>query len=168
MMVSGEWQVGPGHIAQFQPELDYGVAPFPPPADHPERGNTAVVQGAVAVLPAGGRDKEAAAHLLAWMMSPEVMAEATHGRVLLPARRTAAQDPRFQGTPGLEVFAALMAHPNAVPGVTMPNSLEVNEALGGVEDEVLHSGGDPALLLGEVQARLAPKLAEAAAHHAGP
>jgi ABC-type thiamine transport system substrate-binding protein len=71
-------------------------------------GKTTVVQGPVAVLPAGARDKEAVGDLLAWMMSPEVQAEAMYAHASLPARRTAAQDPRFVNAPGFEVFVALM------------------------------------------------------------
>jgi spermidine/putrescine-binding protein len=54
-----------------------------------------VVQGPVLIIPAGAMDKEAAANLLAWMMSPEILAEAAYANSLLPASRTSAQDPRF-------------------------------------------------------------------------
>ncbi|MCX6081091.1 MAG: extracellular solute-binding protein, partial [Chloroflexi bacterium] len=43
MYVDGEWMTGPNFISKFKPEQSYGVAPFPPPAAHPERANTAVV-----------------------------------------------------------------------------------------------------------------------------
>jgi multiple sugar transport system substrate-binding protein len=114
MVVSGQWQVGPAYIPRFQPALNYGVAPFPPAAGHPARANTSVVAGAAVVLPTGARDKEAAAHLLAWMMSPEVMAEAMSAHASLPARRTAAEDARFLQMPGFEVFVGLVENPNAV------------------------------------------------------
>jgi multiple sugar transport system substrate-binding protein len=154
MMVAGQWQVGPNY-ARLYPTLNYGVAPFPPPAAHPERANTVVVQGAVAIIPAGVKDKAAAAKLLAWMMSPEIVAEATYAHASLPTSRTAAQGPRFQQIPNFKVFMELLAHPNAVHVTTTPIGLELNEAMGRVEAEVLHKdGGDPVLLLNEVQAEL--------------
>jgi hypothetical protein len=62
----------------------------------------------------------------------------------------------------------LMAHPNAKPAVTMPVSSELNEALGQVEEEVLHKEGDPAPLLDKVQAEFAPRLKEASSYQDGP
>jgi multiple sugar transport system substrate-binding protein len=166
MMVAGQWQVWPDRV-HAQPELDYGVAPFPPPADHPEWANTAVVEGPVVVIPAGAKDREAAADLLAWMMSPEIVAEAAYTHASLPTSRQAAQDPRFRQIPGLEVFLALMAHPNARGAVTTPIDPELNEALGRVEEQLLHGrgGGVPMLLLNEVQAQLSAKLRDVAAYH---
>ncbi len=161
MMVDGEWQVGPNFISHFKPELNYGVAPFPPPADHPERAGTAVVQGTVALIPSGVQDKEAAARLLAWMMSPEIVAEEMVANSNLPTSRTAAQDPRFAQIPNFDVFLNLMGHPNAKYIITTPISLEVNDRLGQIEEQVLHTGADPVPLLNEAQAELAPALAEA-------
>ena len=50
------------------------------------RVRTAVVQGPVVFIPAGGTDKEAAANLLAWMMSPEIVAEETYTTFSLPTK----------------------------------------------------------------------------------
>jgi multiple sugar transport system substrate-binding protein len=164
MMVDGQWQVGPIFLPHLQPGLNYGVAPFPPPADHPERASTGVVEGAVAVIPAGATDKEAAAQLLAWMMSPETLAEASYANGSLPTSRSAAQDPRFRQVPEFQVFLDLMAHPNAKHVVASPLNAQLNQALGRIEEEMLYQGDDPVLLLGEVQAELSPKLKEALAH----
>jgi multiple sugar transport system substrate-binding protein len=45
MMVEGEWQTGPNFIPALKPELNYGVAAFPPPADHPERAGQLSTRG---------------------------------------------------------------------------------------------------------------------------
>jgi multiple sugar transport system substrate-binding protein len=45
MEVEGEWQPGPNFIQKYKPELFYGVAPLPPPADHPERARSNLVSG---------------------------------------------------------------------------------------------------------------------------
>jgi len=161
MMVDGEWQVGPNFISHFRPELNYGVAPFPPPAAHPERAGTAVVQGTVALIPSGVKDKEAAARLLAWMMSPEIVAEEMVANSNLPTSRIAAQDPRFAQIPNFDVFLKLMGHPNAKYIITTPISMEVNDRLGQIEEQVLHTGADPVPLLNEAQAELAPLLKQA-------
>ena len=152
MMIDGQWQASPDTLSQKEPQVNYGVAPFPPPSAHPERANTAVVRGPVLIIPAGAMDKEAAIQLLAWMTSPEILAEAAYANSLLPTSHTSAQDPRFQQIPNFKVFVDLLAHPNAKPAVTTPISLELNEALGQVEKELLYKGGDPVPLLNEVQA----------------
>ena len=165
MMIEGQWLVGLDALSHEESQVNYGVAPFPPPAAHPERAGTAVAQGPVVFLPAGATDKEAAAHLLAWMMSPEIVAEEAYAASILPTSRLAAQDPRFQQIPGFRVFMDLLAHPGAGYIVSTPISPALNEALGQVEEASLHQGGDPLPLLNEVQAELAPRLKEALAYY---
>jgi multiple sugar transport system substrate-binding protein len=159
MMVGGQWSAAPSHMSLLSSELSYGVAPFPPPADQLERANTTWVEGPVVLMPAGARDDAAAAKLLAWMVSPEVVAEEAYTHSNLPTSRAAAEDPRFQRIPGFEPFMKLMTHPNARGAVTTPISPALNEALGRVEGELLHGkGGNPVPLLDEVQAELSSKL----------
>jgi len=161
MMVEGEWQTGPNFISKYKPELNYGVVAFPPPAGNPERAKTVVAQGTVAVIPAKARDKEASAKLLAWMLSPEIIAEEMVTNANLPTSKKAALDPRFSESPKFKVFVDLMASPNAKAMITTPISLELNDALGTVEEQVLHTGADPEPLLNEVQQKFAPMLEEA-------
>ncbi|MFN2156307.1 MAG: extracellular solute-binding protein [Anaerolineae bacterium] len=168
MMVGGAWQVGPGYISQLRPELNYGVAPFPPPADHAERANTAVVRSAVVLIPAGAKDKEAAAELVAWMMSPEIVADAAYASAVLPTSRTAALDARFQQDPHLQVFMGLLDDRNARYVASTPISAELNEALRQVEEKLLHEGSDPVPLLDEIQSGLGPKLEGGLAYNQGP
>jgi len=160
MMIDGEWRASLNALSQGESRVNFGVAPVPPPSAHPERANTTVVQGPVAFIPAGATDKEAAADLLAWMMSPEVVAEETYATSSLPTSRMAAQDPRFHQMPFFDVFTDLLVHPNSRPAVTTPISSQLNEALGQVEEELLHKGGDPVQLVNEAQAEFVPKLKE--------
>jgi multiple sugar transport system substrate-binding protein len=161
MYVDGEWMTGPNFISAFKPEASYGVAPFPPPADHPERANTAVVQGTVAVIPAGVKDKDASAKLLAWMMSPAIVAEEFCFNANLPTSKKAATDPCFTENPKFKVFTDLMASPNATYIISTPISLEFNNAFGLVFEQVVHTGADPKPLLDQLQADFEPKLQEA-------
>ncbi|NLG98844.1 MAG: ABC transporter substrate-binding protein [Chloroflexi bacterium] len=160
MMVDGEWQTGPNFISQFKPELNYGVAPFPPPADHMDRANTVVAQGTVAVIPSNVADEQASAKLLAWMMSPEIVAEEMAANYNLPTSREAAKDPRFLENPKFKVFMDLMSSPNAYPLITSPISSQLNETLGQIEEQVLHAGADPEPLLEEAQQQFEPMLQE--------
>lgn len=161
MMVEGEWQTGPNFIQNFKPELNYGVVAFPPPADHPERANTVVNQGTVAVIPSGAKDKVASAKLLAWMMSPEIVAEEMVANANLPTSEKAAQDPRFSENPKFKVFLDLMSSSNAYPMITTPITMELSNAMGTAEEEILHTGADPKTTLDPIQAEFEPKLQEA-------
>ena len=161
MYVDGEWMTGPNFISAFKPEASYGVAPFPPPADHPERANTAVVQGTVAVIPAGAPNKDASAKLLAWMMTPEIVAEEFCFNANLPTSKKAAQDPCFTENPKFKVFTDLMNDPNATYVITTPISLEFNDAYSVVLEKAVHNGEDPKPLLDQLQAEFEPKLQEA-------
>jgi multiple sugar transport system substrate-binding protein len=161
MMVEGEWQTGANFISNFKPELNYGVASFPPPLSHPERAGTIVNQGTVVVIPSGAKDKDASAKLLAWMMSPPIVAEEFCFNANLPTSKKAAEDPCFTSNPKFKVFVDLMSSPNAYAVITSPISLELNDALASVEEQVLYTGADPKPLLDEVQAEFEAKFAEA-------
>ena len=161
MMVEGEWQVGPNFIPALKPELNYGVTAFPPPADHPERAGTIVNQGTVVVIPSGAPDKEASAKLLAWMMSPEIVAEEFCFNANLPTSKKAAEAQCFKDLgPKFQVFVDLMASPNAYPMITTPLSFELNDALGSAEEAILYTGADPKTTLDAVQAEFEPKFKE--------
>lgn len=161
MMVEGEWQVGPNFIPKLKPELNYGVTAFPPPADHPERAGTIVNQGTVVVIPSGAVDKEASANLLAWMMSPEIVAEEFCFNANLPTSKKAAEDPCFvELGDKFQVFVDLMASPNAYAMITTPISFELNDALAGAEEAILYTGADPKETLDAIQTEFEPKFKE--------
>lgn len=158
MQVEGEWQPGPNFIQQFKPELFYGVAPFPPPASNPERANTNIVAGTVAFIPANVADKEAAFDLLAWMMSPEIVADEMVANFNLPTSKQAAEDPRFQENEKFVTFINLMNDPNAKSPIFSPINAEVDTALAQIEEKVFLECADPLPLLEEAQAQLQPQL----------
>jgi multiple sugar transport system substrate-binding protein len=159
MMVEGEWQVGPNFIPALKPELNYGVTAFPPPADHPERAGTIVNQGTVVVIPSGAADKEASAKLLAWMMTPAIVAEEFCFNANLPTSKKAAEDPCFAVLGDkFKVFVDLMASPNAYAMITTPISFELNDALAAAEEAILYTGADPKTELDAIQAEFESKL----------
>jgi multiple sugar transport system substrate-binding protein len=158
MMVDGEWMTGPNFIQGLAPELFYGVAPLPPPADHPERAGTNMVQGTVAVIPSGVADKAAAGKLLAWMMSPEVVAEEMVANFNLPSSKKAAQDPRFVENEKFKMFLELSQSPNTQHMILNPVHTDILNELGLIYEKVTHAGEDPEPLLKEAQAKLQTQL----------
>ena len=152
MLVDGEWQLGTNYISNFEPDLNYGVAPFPASALHLELANSSLIQGSVVVISTNTQDKAAAANLLAWMMTPETVADLAYSTNLLPTSHTAAQDLRFEQIPNYKMFMDLVASPNSSSIISTRNNGEVNQALAEAERDLLHeTGGDPASLLSNIQ-----------------
>ena len=112
MMIDGQWQVLSDTFSQENPKKNYGVEQVPLSSAHPEMADTVVVQGPVVFIPAKAMDKNAAAQLLAWMTSPEILADAAYTHAMLPASQTAAQDARFQNNPDLKLFIEILARSN--------------------------------------------------------
>lgn len=161
MMVDGEWMTGPNFIQGLKPDLYYGVAPIPPPADHPERAGTNTLQGSVAMIPSGVADKAAAGKLLAWMMSPEVVAEEMLANYNLPSSAKAAADPRFQENEKFKVFLELSKSPNTRSIVLNPIHSDLLTELTRIHEQVVHGGKDPEPLLKEMQTKLQADLDKA-------
>jgi multiple sugar transport system substrate-binding protein len=161
MMVDGEWMTGPNFIQGLKPDLFYGVAPLPPLADHPERAGTNTVQGSVAVIPSSVADKAAAGKLLAWMMSPEIVAEEMVANFNLPSSNKSAEDPRFQENEKFKVFLELSKSPNTRSIILNPVHTDILQELARIHEKVVHGGEDPEPLLKELQAKLQADLDKA-------
>jgi multiple sugar transport system substrate-binding protein len=154
MMLDGQWQLGQDGFDGRQQWFEVGVAPVPPPAGHPERAGTSVIEGPVVFLAAGAQDEAGAAELLAWMTSPEILVDAALTLNKIPTSRAAARDPRFYEIPHFEVFLDLMAHPNAAPTVSTPVSTPLNAIVGEIE-KAMRQGKSPADRLTQLQADFA-------------
>ena len=152
MLVDGEWQLDANYISNSKPDLNYGVVPFPASALHLELVSSSLIQGPVSVISTNTQDKAAAANLLAWMMTPETVAELAYSTNLLPTSHTAAQDLRFKQIPNYQMFMDLVASPASSSIMSTRKSEDVNQALVQAERDLLHeTGGDPASLLSNIQ-----------------
>jgi multiple sugar transport system substrate-binding protein len=161
MMVDGEWMTGDNFIGGLAPDLWYGVAPLPYPEGHPERAGTNLVQGTVVVIPSGVKNPEASGKLLAWMMSPEIVAEEMVANFNLPSSKKAAEDPRFHENEKFDKFMELANSPNAVSAIFSAIHGELLTELELIEEQVLHTGADPEPLLQAAQEKLQTMLDEA-------
>jgi multiple sugar transport system substrate-binding protein len=161
MMVDGEWMTGPNFIGGLAPDLWYGVAPLPYPAGQPERAGTNLVQGTVVMVPSGVKNPDASGKLLAWMMSPEIVAEEMVENFNLPSSGKAAEDPRFHENEKFAEFLKLANSSNAVSAIFSAIHGELITELELIEEQVLHAGADPEPLLQEMQEKLQKMLDEA-------
>lgn len=126
-MLDGQWQVGPEQLSAGLSQVDYGIAPFPPLSTGSQAEVTTLVQGPVVVIPSSAVDKESAALLLAWMSSPEKLAEAAFVNSMLPSSYTAATDSKFQQIPYFEMFLELISQPSSGRLSPLQTSTEIGE-----------------------------------------
>lgn len=161
MMMDGEWQPGPNFIPKFKPELNYGVAPIPVPAAKSDTYGRSIVGGTIVVVPANTKNKQAAAKLLAWMESPQIVADVMFQMANLPSSKKAAQDPRFKQIKNFQTFIDIMANPNSSGLQNSPVNQEVNDALTKSEERILMEGADVAAELNTIQKDFEPKLKDA-------
>jgi multiple sugar transport system substrate-binding protein len=128
MMLDGHWLVSSGKLAREHPQLNYGVAPPPSPIAGLETSQPTLVQGPVAIIPAGAVDKEAATHLLAWMNDSKILAEVAYASAMLPTSRAAAQDPIFRQIPYFEILMNQISHPSKLTQSSPQTSIEVDNS----------------------------------------
>ena len=80
MVFSGQWNTY--WIAKYKPDTEYGVAPLPYPAAHPERKGTLWLGGNFFCIPKESRHKKEAWDFLVWTQSLEaqrLLADSLHG-----------------------------------------------------------------------------------------
>jgi multiple sugar transport system substrate-binding protein len=161
MAIDGEWVTGPNFIPKFAPELNYGVVPIPVAANRLDKYGSATVGGTIVIVPASTKNKQATAKLLAWMESPETVAEIMYQFANLPSSKKAAQDPRFKTIKNFQVFIDIMANPNSSGLLNSPINQELNDAITKAEEEIWATDVDPAKLMNDIQKEFEPKLKDA-------
>ncbi len=161
MVFDGEWLPGPNFIPKFAPALSYGVAPLPVPADRLDAYGSDTIGGTVVLVPAATKDRAATAKLLAWMESPEIIAEVMSQNSNLPSNNKAALDPRFRQLKHFQTFIDIMAHPKSTGETSSPIHQELDHALSQAVEQMEQEGADPEQLLNAIQKEFEPKLADA-------
>ncbi|MEP6754091.1 MAG: extracellular solute-binding protein, partial [Chthonomonadales bacterium] len=103
MSLGGEWM--PNWCERYAPNLDYGVAPMPHPANRPDLKAPTFIGGNVFCIPKDSRHAKEAWDLLAWMQTDEaqiLFAELMNG---VPNRRSALKASTLRtGSPRREKF----------------------------------------------------------------
>ncbi len=159
MVVDGEWQTGPEYLQKYRPDMDYGIAPMPYPAAHPENKNTVVLWGTVAEIPTNAKNPAGAAKLLAWMEEAKNQTDMMIQLPNLPSSHAAAADPRFQENPDLKFFVDLENNGKAQPVYVASFFYDVLTEIYTNQEKVLLGGEDPAVLFKASQETVDTKIA---------
>ena len=140
MMLDGEWN--PYWVSRYAPQMQYGVAPVPPPAAHPERAGTTWIGGNVFCIPADSKHPREAAEFLVWMQSPEAQTAFAHDMNNVPNIRAALQSPQLRtGTAFRRQFGKfldLADSPNAAYFPAMPSASLYMSEMSNATDKVLY------------------------------
>lgn len=125
MEISGEWFMPT--IIQQSPNLDYGVAPIPYPAGHPEYGNMGSVGGNPLVVLKGAQDPQQSWNLIDWLAtSGEVMG--TQDKKLfqeiyaVPALKFLVNDTKLAPTPQMSFFWKYSSGEHIIPFPPVPDA----------------------------------------------
>ena len=135
--LDGEWRVK--QIAQFAPNLDYGVAPLPPPS-----GGKALASYSVTnflTIPAGAKHPEGAWEFIKFWAGLDDPARAAAFNVAfgwLPSSPAMAASPAYQAYlrqyPKYRTFVELAGSNNLVTTPPVPYQLFLNDQIGSEDD----------------------------------
>jgi len=140
-MIDGEWQSV--FIDQYAPELDYGVAPIPYPADHPELANATQVTTSTLFIPANAPHKQEAWEFMKYLLSEDGMSVFTRALGNLPSRTSLLDSPVYDDLANFDVWLDLLRSDNARAIASTPWIAEYNTALGAAFDDVANGRADP-------------------------
>jgi multiple sugar transport system substrate-binding protein len=112
MILDGEWRTA--FIKSEHPELDYGTAPFPPPAADSSRYGAAYVTGTVAGIPRGAKNPEAAWQLLKYLTTDtDAIVKLSNSLRNVPTTEASLKSPDLQVDDHFQTFLDSFQNPDS-------------------------------------------------------
>jgi multiple sugar transport system substrate-binding protein len=112
MMMDGEWRVA--FIAAEHPDLNYGTAPMPVDAAHPELYGAGSVNGTIIGIPKGGKHSDEAWDLVKYLtMDDHALATFSNGIRNVPSTRTSAKSPELKPDARFATFVNIFNNPKS-------------------------------------------------------
>ena len=124
-------------------------------------GGGATVGGTIVIMPAAGKNQQAAAKLLAWMEAPQQVADIMYQMSNLPSSIKASKDARFATIKNFQVFIDIMANPKSSGLLSSPINQELNDEIAKAEESIWAESADPAKLLNDIQTQFEQQLKDA-------
>lgn len=149
MMISGGWNLK--RIPEEAPDLDYGVALVP----RPDYGGThsSFGGGEVLVIFSGSKQKELAAELARFMLSPEnAVRLCREVRSVQPSFVGAEEDPYYVSHPNDQIFVRQLETAATPPAV--PEWMEMEGVIDEAVERVIHGKTAPREALDQADRRL--------------
>jgi ABC-type glycerol-3-phosphate transport system substrate-binding protein len=160
MKLDGEWN--PSWCRKYAPGLEYGVAPSPVPAAHPERARSTWFGGNMICIPKGSKHPKEAWDLLVWMQTDEAQVLFAGKMNNVPNSRSALKSPALRTGDDHKVkfgkFLDLADTPNSGNFPALPVSGLYNAELAAARDLILNGEKKPAQALRDVRIRVQREL----------
>jgi diguanylate cyclase (GGDEF)-like protein len=119
MCLDGEWRVA--FIAVEAEELDYGTAPLPVDARHPELYGSGHINGSVIGIPRLARHREAAWTLVRYLATDEAaLAKLSNGLRNVPSTRASLRSPTLVPDERFAIFLDIFAHDRSASAPMTP------------------------------------------------
>jgi multiple sugar transport system substrate-binding protein len=157
MELQGVWMHN--FVANYAPDLEWGAAPFPYPADRPDLKGSAPVECDVLVVPRGAKHPDQAFEFIAFVASrqgSELLA--TGHRIFTPLVEVSPSFLAEHPNPYIEVFIGLAKSDNAFVEPQMPLWQAYAAELGTAFDQVWLGERTPLEALEAVQQRMQRQL----------
>jgi multiple sugar transport system substrate-binding protein len=152
-VIDGEWQ--PVMIEQFAPDLDYGVAPLPYPADQPELQGTTEVSTSTLFIPSNAEHKDEAWEFMKFLLGADGMTAFTRALGNLPARTSLLDDPVYDEIPNFDVWLDGLRSENAAAIPSVPYIAEYTADLNTAFDDIVNGRATPEEAMEGVASRAA-------------
>lgn len=156
MEIQGVWMYN--FISKYAPKLEWGAAPFPPPANRPDLANVTVAEADVLVIPTGAKHPDEAFEFLKFVNSQPGMELLCMGqRKHTPLRQVSQQFLRNHPNPYIGVFMDLAKSRNAIctPRLSLWN--EYADEMATAFDNIWLQRATPRQALDLVQQRIQKK-----------
>ncbi len=155
MKIDGEWI--PHLIAEFSPKTDYGVAPFPYPADEPQKAGLVWLGSNNMCIPKEAKHPKEAWDFIQWTQTPQVQEMFAKSMRNVPNIKSVLHDPKLRtGSPEAVKFGQFLdladtRNPRFFPPLPIA-SLYINQ-IQTASDSVAYGRETPQVALDGVQSR---------------
>ncbi len=153
MVLQGVWMHN--FIEKYAPGLQWGAAPFPYPAAHPELAFTTDADADVLIIPKDSPHPEEAFEFMKYVTQPKVLEKLCLGQQkFTPLMNVSEEFWRVHPNPYIRLFRELGMSKNAfsIPQTGIWN--EYNREMGNAVDLIQNLTQTPAVALGEVQVKI--------------
>ncbi len=153
MEIQGVWMYN--FIKKFADGMQWGAAPFPPPAAHPERRGTANAECDALVIPSGSKHPDEAWTFIKYTQRQDVMEELCLGqRKHTPLAKVSEEFYAKSPNPYIRLFRQLGASPNAWSAPKTGVWNEYGREMTAAADKIANLNLTPKEALTQVQNRL--------------
>lgn len=160
MMFNGEWN--PYWVSRYAPQMEYGVAPPPPPASRPDRVRTTWLGGNILCIPTESRHPEEVWKFFLWMQTQQAQVMFAHDMNNVPNSRQALKAPELRNGPPFRkkysLYLDLADSPNAAFFPAIPVTSFYQNQLATAIDRILLDERTAEQALAEVRQRVQKEL----------